>query len=178
MFFNGWPDFGRTAVIGVLAYGSLVLFLRVSGKRTLSYKDPFDYVIVTALGSALAQTILSKDISLVQGLTAFAILIGLQFLTTLLSTHSVFVQRLIKSEPTLLYYRGQFLRGALRHEHVPEVEILAAVREQGLGSMEEVEAVVLQADSGFSVIRQSERKSDSALADVNFRFATSSSQPT
>jgi uncharacterized membrane protein YcaP (DUF421 family) len=178
MFYRGWSDLERTAIVAVLGYISLVLFLRLSGKRTLSYKDPFDFVIVTALGSALAQTILSNDISLVQGLTAFAILIGLQFLTTWFSTHSVFIQRLIKSEPTLLYYRGQFLRGALRHEHVPEIEILAAVREQGLGSMEEVEAVVLEADSGFSVIRQSERKSDSALADVNFRFINSSTRPT
>jgi uncharacterized membrane protein YcaP (DUF421 family) len=178
MFFNSWSDLGRTAMVAVLAYVSLVFFLRLSGKRTLSHKDPFDFVIVTALGSVLAQTILSKDVVLVQGMTAFVILIGLQFFTSWFSTHSVFVQRLIKSEPTLLYYRGQFLRRALRHEHVPEIEILAAVREQGLGSMEEVEAVVLEADSGFSVIRQSDRKSDSALADVNFRFASSTAHST
>jgi uncharacterized membrane protein YcaP (DUF421 family) len=178
MFFNSWSGLGRTAIVALLAYASLVLFLRLSGKRTLSQKDPFDFVIVTALGSTLAQTILSKDVVFAQGLTAFATLIGLQFISTWLSMHSVTVQHLIKSDPTLLFYRGQFLHRAMEHEHVPEIEILAAIREQGIGSMEEVEAVVLEADSGFSVIRQSDKKSDSALADVDFRYANSSSRST
>jgi uncharacterized membrane protein YcaP (DUF421 family) len=84
----------------------------------------------------------------------------------------------MKSEPTLLFYRGQFLRRAMEHEHVPEIEILAAIREQGIGSMEEVEAVVLEADSDFSVIRQSDKKSDSALADVDFSYASSPNHST
>ncbi|HAB05468.1 MAG TPA: DUF421 domain-containing protein, partial [Alcanivorax sp.] len=31
MFFNGWSVLGRTLLIGVLAYVSLVFMLRVSG---------------------------------------------------------------------------------------------------------------------------------------------------
>ena len=36
MFFNGWFTLLRTAVVGILAYAALVVFLRVSGKRTLA----------------------------------------------------------------------------------------------------------------------------------------------
>lgn len=36
MFFNNWSDLLRIALIGTLAYLSLVFLLRISGKRTLS----------------------------------------------------------------------------------------------------------------------------------------------
>lgn len=75
MFFDSWSDIERTLVVGVLAYLGLVFFLRVSGKRTLSKMDAFDFVITTALGSTLAQVVLSKDVALLKGLLAFALLI-------------------------------------------------------------------------------------------------------
>lgn len=167
MFFEDWSTLGRTAVIGMLAYISVVLFLRLSGKRTLSQKDPFDFVVAAALGSALAQVLLSKEIPLVRGVTGFAVLILLQYLGTFFAVRNGLVRRLIKSEPSLLFYRGEFLRDAMKREHVHEVEILAAVRNEGISALEEVEAVVLEASSRFSVIPRSDgAKPASSLADV------------
>lgn len=166
MFFHGWPELGRTVIVAVLAYIALVFILRVSGKRTLSDMDVFDFVITTALGSTLAQTVLSREVVLANAVLAFAALVGLQHLAVWLSMKSKFVRRLIKSEPRLLFYRGEFLKDAMKSEHVPEIEILAAVREHGFASMEDVEAVILEADSDFSVVRRTRDRSDSALADV------------
>ncbi len=41
MFFDSWSGLGRILVVGVLAYGTLVLILRISGKRTLSKMNAF-----------------------------------------------------------------------------------------------------------------------------------------
>ena len=51
LFFNSWNDLGRVLVLGVLGYVSLVLLLRVSGNRTLSKLNAFDFVVTIALGS-------------------------------------------------------------------------------------------------------------------------------
>lgn len=166
MFFESWSDIERTLIVGVVAYLGLVFFLRISGKRTLSKMDAFDFVITTALGSALAQVVLSKDVALLKGLFAFAVIIGLQVLVTLLSFRFRTIRQLVKSEPRLLFYKGDFLERALRKERVPKIEILNAVRSNGLCAIEEVEAVVLEADSSFSVIKRSDNVFDSALADV------------
>jgi uncharacterized membrane protein YcaP (DUF421 family) len=167
MFFQGWAAVGRIFVLGVLAYIALVFFLRLSGKRTLSMMDPFDFVITTALGSVLAQTILSKEVTLMDGLSAFLVLIGLQFVVTWLSVHLRFVRHLIKPQPKLLFYRGEFLKEVMNHEHIHEVEILAAVRAYGLLSLDEVEAVVLEANSNFSVLRRADSAQYSTLIDVS-----------
>ncbi len=160
--FESWGGVLRVALVGTLAYAALVLVLRISGKRTLSKMNAFDLVITVALGSTLATVILSKDVALVEGIVAFALLSGLQFVVTWSSVRSSRIDRLVKAEPTLLFYRGSYLPGQMRSERVVEAEITAAVRQQGIASLEAVEAVVLETDGSFTVIPASDR-SPSAL---------------
>ncbi len=53
-------------IVGNLAYVALIIFLRVSGKRTLSKWNAFDFVVTIALGSILASVVVSKDLVLVE----------------------------------------------------------------------------------------------------------------
>lgn len=166
VFFNTWSGLLRTALIGVLAYVVLVLMLRVSGKRTLSKMNAFDLVVTVALGSVLATILLSKDVALAEGIVAFAVLIGLQFLIAWLSVRSRTISGLVKAEPRLLVFQGQLLHAALRSERVVEAEVLAAMRQQGVASLAAVEAVVLETDGSFAVILCSEPQDDDALRGV------------
>lgn len=167
MFFQGWAAIGRVLVLGVLAYITVVAFLRLSGKRTLSMMDPFDFVITTALGSTLAQTILTKEVTLLDGIASFVVLIGLQFVVTMLGLRYRIVRHLVKPHPKLLFYRGEFLKDVMKIEHVHEVEILSAVRGAGLASLDDVEAVVLEPNSNFSVVRRTDQNRLSTLVDVS-----------
>ncbi len=54
MIFDGWIPILRTLVAGLSAYIALIVILRISGKRTLSKWNVFDYVVTIALGSTLA----------------------------------------------------------------------------------------------------------------------------
>lgn len=152
VFFDGWDVLLRTCVIGVLAYAGLIVLLRLSGKRTLSKMNAFDFVVTVALGSTLATILLNRNVPLSQGLIAFAVLIGLQFLITWSSVRAPWVRRLVTGEPTLMFYRGEFVREALRRARVSEDEIRAAVRGAGRPALEENEAVVLETDGSFSII--------------------------
>ncbi len=156
LLFHGWTGIARTGLAGVPAYAALVLMLRVSGKRTLSKMNAFDLLVTVALGSTLATILLSKDVPLAEGVTAFATLIGLQFIVAWLSVRSKAVSRLVKSEPALLLHRGQFLREAMWRERVTEGEVRAAVRSQGIADLGMVEAVVLETDGSFNVVKGSD----------------------
>ena len=166
MFFNSWFNLLSVLVVGVLAYAALILWLRVFGKRTLSKWNAFDFVVTIALGSILATVITSKDIPLIEGVSAFLLLITLQFIITWLSVRFSFVKNIIKAKPTLLLDKGEFLPDALCRQRVDESEVRAAIRSQGLAAVEEVEAVVLETDGTFSVIKKSANDSRSALQDV------------
>jgi uncharacterized membrane protein YcaP (DUF421 family) len=165
-FFDSWPVLGRTVIVACVAYVVLVLFLRISGKRTLSKWNAFDFIVTIALGSTLASILTSKNVALAQGALALGLLVGFQFLITWLAVRLKWVRELIKAEPTLLLRDGQILHDALRKQRVTESEIRAAVRAKGIGALEDVRAVVLETDGQFSVVRNIETDRCSALADV------------
>jgi uncharacterized membrane protein YcaP (DUF421 family) len=166
MLFSGWDTLLRTLVVGVLAYVALVVFLRVSGKRTLSKMNAFDLIVTVALGSTLATVLLTKDVALAEGALAFALLIGLQFIVTWSSVRVRWVRRLATGEPLMLLYRGEFLPAALRHARVTEDEVRAAVRSAGIDSLSKVQAVVLETNGSFSVVRPDEGGGGSSLVGV------------
>lgn len=148
-----WSSFTRIVTVGFLAYIGLVFFLRISGKRTLTKLNAFDLVVTVALGSTLATILLNDKISLLEGLTAFGLLIGGQYIMTFLAVRSKTFNKFIKSEPKLLYLNGNFLEDAMKKERINRVEILQSIRNQGKGSLEEVQAVVLETDGSMSVIQ-------------------------
>jgi len=152
VFFDSWYALLHTLVVGVLAYLGLIVLLRLSGKRTLSKWNPFDYIITVAFGSVMATALISEDTTLTKALVAFALLVLLQFGITALSTRSGTVRSLIKSEPVLLLCRGRLLHDAMRRERVTEGEVLAALRARGVAHLADVEAVVLETDGSVSVV--------------------------
>jgi len=78
MLFQNWSGIVRTLLVGTLAYVTLVLFLRISGKRTLAKLNAFDLVVTVALGSTLSAILLQESIALAEGAAALALLIGLR----------------------------------------------------------------------------------------------------
>jgi uncharacterized membrane protein YcaP (DUF421 family) len=152
MFFDSYHDLVRVAVVGASAYLALVILLRATGKRTLSKMNAFDLVVTVALGSILAATILDDSVSLSEGILAFILLCMLQLAVTYVSVRWKAFATLVKSEPTLLFFDGRWLPGAMKRERVTQDEILAAVRAQGLGDLSEVRAVVLESDGSISVV--------------------------
>ena len=164
--FDDWRGLWRTLLVGVLAYVALVTLLRISGKRTLAKMNAFDFIVTVALGSTLATVLLSKDVALAEGLLAFMLLIALQFSVAWLSVRSPWVEGLVKSEPTLLLYRGQLQRAAMRRERVSQTEIEAAVRQQGIADPADVAAVVLETDGTFSVIQAQDETTLPQIAGV------------
>ena len=151
MIFDGWTGPLRVLVVGTLAYVVLVVMLRATGKRTLSKMNAFDFVVTVALGSALATTMLSETVSLVEGGLALGLLVGLQFVVTWASVRSPRVQSLVKAQPALLLHHGRFLDGAMRRERVTREELIAALRQQGVSSIERA-TVILETDGSLSVV--------------------------
>jgi uncharacterized membrane protein YcaP (DUF421 family) len=107
-----------------------------------------------------------KDVALADGALAFALLIGLQFVFTWSSVRWRWVRQLITGEPRMLYSRGAYLAAALRQSRVTREEVRAAVRSAGVGSLEAVQAVVLETDGSFSVVHRSVANNDESSSLV------------
>lgn len=153
MWFDSLADLGRILILGTAAYATLVVALRVAGKRSLTQLNAFDLVVTVALGSVLATILLSTDVSWTEGALALALLLALQFAVAFVQSRSSKMHRAIAAQPTLLAERGRLRDDALKRHRIAPSDVLAAVRGSGAGGLSEIAAVVLEANGSMSVIR-------------------------
>ena len=167
MFFDNWKEILQIFISCFAAYTFFIIWLRISGKRTLSKWNAFDFIVTISLGSILATVVLSKDTVIFEGIFAAALLIALQFFITFFSVRFDWIENLIKAKPTLLFNKDEFLFDEMKKQRVAKSEILAAIRASGNGSLKKIEAVVLETDGSFSVVEKSEKEdSRESLQDV------------
>ncbi|MGQ3157305.1 DUF421 domain-containing protein [Neoaquamicrobium sediminum] len=157
MFYQDGQGIVRTIVVGLLAYAVLVLFLRISGKRTLAKLNAFDLVVTVALGSTLSAIVLQESVALAEGAVALALLIVAQYAVTFTSVRSRVVANLVRSEPALLAKDGCFCEATMRRERVTAAEALSAVRANGGSDILDVESLVLESDGSMSVALKAHR---------------------
>ncbi|MDP9408739.1 MAG: DUF421 domain-containing protein [Actinomycetota bacterium] len=165
-FFAGWEPIARVIVVATLGYAALVVLLRVSGKRTLARLNAFDFVITVAIGASFGRVITASSVPLAEAVAAFATLVTLQYVVSSVQVRSPRFARLLTATPTLLYYPGRFLRDAMRAHRVTEAELEAAARLKGLGSLGEAEALVMESDGRFAVVKASSAGDLSTLGSV------------
>jgi uncharacterized membrane protein YcaP (DUF421 family) len=166
-FFDGWYLVGRTATLSVMGFAALFTMLRVSGKRTLSELNVFDFVFVVCIGSVFAATIIEKDVTLLEGLVSLGILISIQVGLAKLAVYSKTAEKIINGEPTRVFTNGKYMYDAMRRERITEEEIRAAIRQQGVASVEEVDAVMIENDGSLTVAWQGKGSGKSALVDAD-----------
>lgn len=168
-FYNGWEPLARIVIVGTLAYLSLVLLLRISQKRSLAQLNAFDFIVTVALGASFGRVLTARQVALSEAITAFALLVTLQFLISWLQVRSKRFSHFVTAPPSLLYYQGRFLEREMRKERVTRDELHAVVMREGIGSLEGVAAIVLEANGKFAVVKQ-QRADHPALVEGRERI--------
>ena len=157
LIFNGWKPLIHIAVTGLIGYVALIIFLRLSGKRTLSRMNAYDMVMTMALGSVLTKAMLTPDQSIAETVFAIFLLILFQFLVSFAAFRWKWAATLAAPSPCVLYHDGQFIEAALRNERVRRSEIEDTVKEKGLTDMTMVDTVILAANGELSVLVRPKR---------------------
>jgi uncharacterized membrane protein YcaP (DUF421 family) len=159
LFFDNIDKLGRIVLTTVMVYILIVLTTKISGKRSTSQLNNFDWVVTVMIGSLGASTILLKEIPLIEGMASILVLYLLQFLVTKYASISPQFSSFILSEPRIVFYQGQFLPDAMNAERLTRQEIECAMRSEGINNFDDVEAIVFESDAKLTIIP---RPSDSA----------------
>lgn len=157
IFFSDWTSVLRIPLIGIGSYLSLIVILRISGNRTLSQMNSFDFIVTISLGSVFAAGLLQKSVALFDVLFAFALLVGLQFVTTWLSVRFHVVDRLVKADAVVLFASGTFQHQNMKKSHVTQEEVKAGMRQQGFSTLEQVQFVVLESNGKIVAVAKPDR---------------------
>ena len=152
LFFDNIDKLGRIIVTAVMVYVLIVIITKVSGKRSTSQLNNFDWIVTVMIGSLGASTILLKDIPFIEGASSIVALYVMQFLVTKYASISPEFSSFILSEPRIVFYQGQFLPDAMRDERLTRQEIECAMRSEGVNSFDDIEAIVFESDAKLTII--------------------------
>lgn len=137
---------------GVLIYGFLLVLLRLTGKRQVGEMAPFDLVLLLVLSNAVQNAMNAGDNSVTAGLLLATILVGLNFCAGLLTYRSRRWETLLEGRAAIVIRDGHVLEYVMKHEQITREELLAALREHGCRSPEEVRLGVLETNGRISII--------------------------
>ena len=156
LFFDSWETLIRIVISSIPVYASIVILLKISGKRATSQLNNFDWIVTVMMGSIGASTVILKSVPIVEGMASIGMLLLLQFGVTKLATKSDKFASIILSDPAIVFYQGQFLRDAMTKERLTEQELMCAMREAGVHDPANVLAIVLESDAKLTVLKQNE----------------------
>lgn len=131
-------------------YATLVILMRVAGKRLAGQTTTFDLIVLITLGVVLQSTALQEGAwnAIVFVMTVLA----LHRLLALLCARSSVVRHLIRGRPRVLIRDGQIIEQALADEGISRAELLAGLRKLGYEKPETVKLATLEETGHISAV--------------------------
>lgn len=166
IFFESWESIFRTFIITILAYVALIIILRLTGKRTLTKMNAFDFVITIALGSAYSTVSLNKSVPLADGVLAIFLLVMLQYIITWLSVRYKTVKNLITNQPAMLLYKGEVFDEVLKKERITREELFVAARRKGISNLKDIDVIVLETTGDLTIIPNMSSENAETLRNI------------
>lgn len=146
-------------VTAVVIYLAVIVFTRMAGKRSFSTISSFDFAMTVAVGSIIATTVLSAEVSLPEGVVGMGSLYLLQVVVASLRKKT-WLNRQIDNSPMLLMQGDQILRENLRKARLTEGDLRSKLREKNVLQLSQVRAVVFETTGDVSVLHSSNPNQD------------------
>ncbi|HVT11405.1 MAG TPA: YetF domain-containing protein [Fimbriimonadaceae bacterium] len=138
----------KSAIVLIL----LFLAFRLLGKRQIGQLNIYDLATIMALANAVQNAMTAGKGDLSVGIVSSGTLLLISYALGRLFVRSRRAERLMIGMPTVIVNRGKVLRHRMRRERVTRDELLAAIRQHGLQSPQQVKMAVLEVDGSISVI--------------------------
>jgi uncharacterized membrane protein YcaP (DUF421 family) len=138
----------------IFLYVFVVFVMRVIGRRELSSMTPFDLVLLIILGDAIQQGLTQDDYSVTGAVLAIATIASLQVLTSYLSFRSRRARKVLEGEPIVVVDHGRIVERNLRRERMTEDEVAEEMRQQQIGSLDDVDWAIIESNGSISFIKK------------------------
>ncbi len=135
----------------ILIYATLVLFLRVFGKRELAQLNPFDLVVLLTLSNTVQNAIIGDDTSVSGGVVGALTLLALNYGVAFLKFKNRRIESIIEGESVTLISDGKLDKKALRRELLTKEDLDILAHHEGYDDADDIEKCILDPNGSFLV---------------------------
>ena len=138
----------RTLII----YFSLLLAMRLLGKRQLGEMELSEFVVAALIADLAAHPLQDMGIPLINGLVPILVLFCCEVIIAGLSLKSIRLRALIFGKPSLLIVHGRILQREMFKNRFTADELMQELRAQGITDLSRIEYGVLETNGKLNVI--------------------------
>ena len=143
----------ETVLRAAAMYLTLLLIFRLSGKRTLSEADTFDFLMLLIISETTQQAMVRDDKSFITALVLITTLVLLTVAFSYLKQWFPVVSRVVDDEPLVVLAHGKLFDKRCDKLRIDEADIMEAARENlGLERLEQIKYAVVERNGSISII--------------------------
>lgn len=150
----------------VIAFFTLLILIRITGKQQMSELTFFDYVVGITIGSIAATLSVQVNQNTTATLAGMIIWGLLPILLAYLSLHSVWVRKVVEGEATIVIENGKILEKNLARIRLSIDDLLSGLRAKNVFNITDVEFALFEANGKLSIQLKSQRR-PLTPADIN-----------
>jgi uncharacterized membrane protein YcaP (DUF421 family) len=145
-------EYVQVITSSVAVYVFIIIAIRLFGKKELSQLSVIDLVFILLISNSVQNAMVGSNVSLSGGLTAA----GALFITNYIFKQFLYrfpkFSKIIQGDAIMLVYNGKLDHKNLEKARITEDELLEAIREHGVPSVEDVNLAILEIDGNISVL--------------------------
>lgn len=130
LFLSGIQPLLRLVITTFCVYITLIVILRFFGSRSVSSLSVYDLITTFTIGSIIATTITSKDVSYLLGIGTVLTLLFLQYVVSKVLTKFPFLTSITNPPPTVVFFNGKFREDEMKKQRINEEEVFQAIRKK------------------------------------------------
>ena len=135
-----------------LVYFFLMAAIRVIGKREFGELGPFDIVVLLLIPEMITNALTQSDDSLTNAFVGVATLVVWVFISSAVTYRFRWAERVIEGSPTVLVQHGYLVTRHMERERVSPDEVVAAMHQAGLETMDQVKWAILSTDGKINIV--------------------------
>jgi len=140
----------------VFGYLFLIFMVRVVGRRPGKQITPFEFILIFFLGGLTLTGIVGDEVSLTSAFCQIVTIACCHYTIVWLRSRSPRIARVFDGTPLILLGDGQWRTRTMQQMRIQESDLMAMVRDQGMKTIGDVDAGVLERNGEISLIPKGE----------------------
>ena len=136
----------------VLMFILLFLIVKILGQKQIKNLTLYDYVLGITIGSVAADTIISIDKPLMDGVIALVVFAIIGYVISILSFSNHQVEEIMDGEPLILYENNDFNYENLTKAKLSVAKVLENCRLKNCFDINELDTAILETSGDISVL--------------------------
>ena len=138
-----------------IIYITVLLFLRLMGKRQIGEMQPYEVVITLIIADLATLPMSDSNIPLLHGILPLAVLVLIHYFIALLTRKSIRFRRLISGQPVVIVSPKGIEYKAFKDLNLNIDDLMEIIRQNGYYSLEQILYAIVETNGQISIIPNS-----------------------